>query len=232
MKFEELFNSYNQLEIPQSKISQTISETPKSKWDKFLNYFQTKVDQSNIQNDGISDLNWIYNPKLSSTSTIQSKTSTKYGTKDENARYAFSYLVKNGIPKKSASGIVANLYHENLGNPEQMISDSKGTTSYGIACFNSKGELNNLRDFAKSIGTTNLNMDTQLAFLVHVVNTRFKKLKDPNTTPEEASFIFGRDFEKFAGRDGSGRGYKNYEDPEHSARRNTAIRLYNLYNKS
>ena len=113
-----------------------------------------------------------------------------------------------------------------------MISDSKGTTSYGIACFNSKGELNNLRDFAKSIGTTNLNMDTQLAFLVHVVNTRFKKLKDPNTTPEEASFIFGRDFEKFAGRDGSGRGYKNYEDPEHSARRNTAIRLYNSYNKS
>ena len=178
-----------------------------------------------------NELKWYFtSPKkeIQQQSTDSSKNNSNNNL-DNNAKYAFNYLVKNGIPKKSAAGIVGNLYHENLANPEQTISDSKGTTSYGIACFNSKGELPNLNQFARSMGLVNLNLDTQLAYLVHVVNTRLKSLKNPNTSTEEASFIFGRDFEKFAGKDGTGRGYKNYDDPEHITRRNTSLKLYNQY---
>ena len=48
-----------------------------------------------------------------------------------------------------------------------------------------------------------------------------------NTTPEEASYAWGRYFEKFAGRDG--RGYLNRRDKEHIKRGNTSRQLYNKY---
>ena len=50
-----------------------------------------------------------------------------------------------------------------------------------------------------------------------------------NTTPEEASYAWGRYFEKFAGRDGTGRGYLNRRDKEHIKRGNTSRQLYNKY---
>ena len=53
-----------------------------------------------------------------------------------------------------------------------------------------------------------------------------------NTTPEEASYAWGRYFEKFAGRDGTGRGYLNREDKEHIKRSNTSRQLFTKYGQS
>lgn len=236
--------SYNQVETPTRFQIQheNPTEFPLSRWENFLRYINSKSSNNSTNSqetnnflEFISDNSnnsdnqfWYYSAKpyqTSDTSTTSSNNLTRT-TKDNNANYAFKHFVKNGIPKVIAAGIVANLYHENLGNPEQTISDSRGTTSYGIACFNSKGELNNLRNFAKANGLKDLGMDTQLNFLTYVAKTRLPELLRA-TTPEDASFIFGRDFEKFAGKDG--KGYKNPDDPEHIRRKNTAKKLYNQY---
>ena len=63
--------------------------------------------------------------------------------------YSYKYFVSHGIPSASAAGIVGNLYHEDLGNPERTVRDSHGTTAYGIAGFNSRGDLPNLMNWAK-----------------------------------------------------------------------------------
>jgi hypothetical protein len=56
-------------------------------------------------------------------------------------------------------------------------------------------------------------------------------MQRPDLTPEHASFVFGKYFERFAGRDGTGKGYLNYEDDEHLRRRNTAKDIHNKFNK-
>lgn len=70
----------------------------------------------------------------------------------DNAKFAYSYLIKKGIPKSSAAGIVGNLWNENLGNPLSTVKDAKNTTAYGIAGFNSKGDLPNLLKWSKENG--------------------------------------------------------------------------------
>lgn len=143
---------------------------------------------------------------------------------DANAKYAYNYFIQNGLSRAAAAGIVGNLYHENLANPSQTVNDSRGTTALGIAGFNSKGDLPNLQKWCRENGLKETDFDAQLAYLTNVVKSGRVKLNDPNLTPEQASFIFGRDFERFAGRDG--RGYQNYDDPEHIKRRKTALRIY------
>jgi hypothetical protein len=61
-------------------------------------------------------------------------------------------LIKKGLPKGAAAGIVGNLYHEGLANPTKSNKDSHGTTSYGIAQFNSNGEYPALIKWATKRG--------------------------------------------------------------------------------
>jgi hypothetical protein len=74
------------------------------------------------------------------------------GTLTDNEMFAYNYLIKKGVPKGSAAGIVGNLYHEGLAHPTKLNKDSHGTTSYGIAQFNSKGEFPILMEWAKKKG--------------------------------------------------------------------------------
>ena len=53
---------------------------------------------------------------------------------------------------------------------------------------------------------------------------------NPNTTPEDASYAWGRYFERFAGR--NGRGYKDRNDPEHKKRGNTSRKIFTKYGQS
>ena len=148
---------------------------------------------------------------------------------EANAEHAFNYFVENGLSHAAAAGIVGNLWHEDLANPGRTVNDSRGTTALGIAGFNSKGQLPYLQAWCKQRGLQETDFDAQLGFLVDQVKTNKVKLSDPNLTPEQASFIFGRDFEKFAGRNGTGKGYLYYDDAEHVRRRNTAIKIFNKY---
>lgn len=151
------------------------------------------------------------------------------GTLDGNAEYAYKYLISKGIPKGSAAGIVGNLYHENLGNPTQTVKDSRNTTAYGIAGFNSKGALPDLLNWAGKHGIQgNPNFEQQLDYLVDQItnNSKLNILKT-ELSPSTASFIFGKEFERFAGK--GGRGYLNQQDPEHIKRAKTADNIFKKY---
>lgn len=231
----DLLVSYKQVSAP-------IIDSPEIKpYDRFTTYLnnistakeRTESSKPTSESSTVNDeVQWVYkpfsftttqNPTQSSAQPVRTNLSKK-GNLNDNAEYAYNYFINNGLSQAAAAGIVGNLYHENLANPSQTVNDSRGTTALGIAGFNSKGDLPNLQKWCREHGLNETDFDAQLAYLTNVVKSGRVKLNDPNLTPEQASFIFGRDFERFAGRDG--RGYKNYNDPEHSKRRETALRIY------
>lgn len=149
----------------------------------------------------------------------------------DNERFAYEYLVKNGIPKGASAGIVGNLYHEGLANPTKSNKDSHGTTSYGIAQFNSKGEFPALMEWAKGRGIKgNPNFAQQLDFIIDVIKSRPKLnvLLNSSITPTEASFIWGSQFERFAGDNGHN-GYSNRNDSHHRKRASRANKILKAY---
>ena len=150
----------------------------------------------------------------------------------DNAKFAYSYLIKKGIPKSSAAGIVGNLWNENLRNPLSTVKDAKNTTAYGIAGFNSKGDLPNLLKWSKENGIQgNPNFQQQLDYLIHCINTRprLQILLNGKLSTKEASFIWGSEFERFRGQTNNGRGYANINDPEHKKRAATAKTIFETY---
>ena len=157
---------------------------------------------------------------------------------DANALKAYQYLTNDmwGFSPAMASGIIGNLYHENLANPAQTVNDSKGTTAFGIAGFNSNGLLRALQGYAAERNLDINDLYTQLDFIAdYIVNgvdpNLTREMYRPDLTPEHSAFSFGRYFERFRGRDGSGKGYLNYDDDEHARRRDSAVSFYNKYNK-
>lgn len=149
----------------------------------------------------------------------------------DNEKFAYDYLVKNKIPKGTAAGVVGNLYHEGLANPTKSNKDSHGTTSYGIAQFNSKGEFPALINWARSKGISgNPNFVQQLDFIIDIIKNRpnLNILLNQNITPTEASFIWGSQFERFAG-DNKRDGFKNRNDSHHKRRANRANKIYETY---
>jgi len=58
---------------------------------------------------------------------------------------------------------------------------------------------------------------------------------NPNITPEDASYAWGRYFERFAGKtikNGKHVGYLYKDDPEHQKRGNTSRQLFTKYGQS
>jgi len=99
-----------------------------------------------------STFRWHYDPGTKPSSYTTSTPMNFNNNIGKNAEYAYKYFVSHGIPAASAAGIVGNLYHEDLGNPTRTVGDSNHTTAYGIAGFNSKGDLPNLMAWARSKG--------------------------------------------------------------------------------
>lgn len=233
----DLLVSYKQVEAP------TYDSTPELPMDKFarLQQYIDNRDSNEISTNETSEkiptFRWNYNPDTKSQNTT-SKSMNFSNNIGKNAEYAYKYFVNHGIPSASAAGIVGNLYHEDLGNPERTVNDSHGTIAYGIAGFNSRGDLPNLLKWARSKGIQgNPNFNQQLDYLIHIINSGRNPIltsiiMNTNTTPEEASYAWGRYFEKFAGKDGTGRGYLNREDKEHIKRSNTSRQLFTKYGQS
>lgn len=240
----DLLVSYKQVHAPKKQQSIDISS---NRYFDYLNNIdrvrskpENTSEQTTEQTTQEPKVSWVYKPtndSIPSTSSSSEQVTyspnlTRNNSLNGNAKYAYNYFTANGLSKAAAAGIVGNLYHENLANPSQTINDSRGTTALGIAGFNSKGDLPNLQKWCRQNGLRETDFDAQLAYLTHVVKSGRVDLNDPKLTPEQASFIFGRDFERFAGRDGTGRGYKNYDDPEHKKRRGTALKIFNTYGES
>ena len=147
-----------------------------------------------------------------------------------NVKKAYKYLTEVwGFSPESASGIIGNLVWENLANPTQTVADSKGTTSFGIASFNSKGRLPAFEQYVQKFGLDKNNLEHQLAYIGNSIHTEknLQTLRDSILTPEQASEIFGHHFEVFAGADG--KGYSNYKDPEHMRRKMSAREIYEYF---
>ena len=231
----DLLVSYKQVEAP------TYDSTPELPMDKFarlqqyINNRDSDEISTNETSEKIPKFRWNYNPDTKSQNTT-SKPMNFSNNIGKNAEYAYKYFVNHGIPSASAAGIVGNLYHEDLGNPERTVNDSHGTIAYGIAGFNSRGDLPNLLKWARSKGIQgNPDFDQQLEYLTYVIqsgrdNNLTTAIMNPNTTPEEASYAWGRYFERFAGQ--NGKGYLNRDDPEHKKRGNTSRQLFIKYGQS
>lgn len=228
------FTTYEAVETPKVEINLPLSDNP-------INFSDIAVG---VTNNGIPIIKNAFSNQPTMTinndkDTIETqstevpdvpKVTIKPGNLDNNAREAYTYLVNKGIPKQSAAGIVGNLYHENLRNPLQTVPDSRGTKAYGIAGFNSRGDLPNLISWARRNGIQgNPDFHQQLDYIVDVINTRPKLgiLKDDSLSAQQASFIWGKEFERFAGK--GGRGYLNINDPEHKKRAGTAKSILERY---
>lgn len=150
---------------------------------------------------------------------------------DKNIKLAYNELTEKWrFSPEVASGIIGNLFWENLANPGQTVADSRGTTSFGIASFNSKGRLPDLERFITTHNLDKNNLAHQIAFIASSIHKEkpLQILRDSVLTPEQASEIFAHHFEKFAGKDGQG--YKNYNDPEHIRRKKKAREIYLMFN--
>ena len=241
LKYDFLDNSFTTYEsVKNPKVELNLSLSDKaidiSDWAVGFTNDGTPVVRNNLSEQPIMTVNNERDSSPTQTIPIEEispdipKTKIKPGNLDNNAREAYTYLVSKGIPKQSAAGIVGNLYHENLRNPLQTVPDSRGTTAYGIAGFNSKGDLPNLISWSRRNGIQgNPDFHQQLDYIVDVINTRPKLtvLKDSSLSAEQASFIWGKEFERFAGK--GGKGYLNINDPEHRKRAGTAKSILERY---
>lgn len=248
--FLDMFVSYNSLpSIVNEKVEKlrqpydpyTYDETYKKKYKK------VEEKQSDIIRP-IEDITEYSSQKSSSKSSKYKQVramSTLSNSKglNKNAEIAYNYLVQSGIPKKSAAGIVGNLYHENLGNPTQTVNDSHGTKAYGIAGFNNEGDLPNLLRWSQNNNIQGMpGFEAQLAYIADVAKHRNPNLTsvimNPESSPEDASYAWGRYFEVFGGKTTrvgkNGKiqhvGYLYRNDPEHVKRGQTAAALFKKFN--
>lgn len=110
---------------------------------------------------------------------------------DDRKKYAYNYYIKKGVPPIQAAAIVGNLVKEsNLDTSIKGTADNMG--SVGIAQWHS-GRLDNLKKFA---GNNWTNLDKQLDFVLHELNTTeksaFNKLMQAKTVEEATeSFMYG-----------------------------------------
>lgn len=144
-----------------------------------------------------------------------------------NAMALMNFLINKGLSLEAAAGIAGNLMSESGLNPYNYVSNDVNGPSGGIAMWHNN-RLNKLKQFANKRGKAWTDIATQAEYLWHELTDGgykhvLNKLKNVKTI-EDASFIWGDEFEVFAGHQ-----YKNGKN--HIARRNNAINFANEYKK-
>ena len=134
------------------------------------------------------------NQNTVSTKDISNVVST-YKYSNDPSSYIVNYLMKKGLTKQAASGIAGNL-HEESGFSTTKVGDNG--TSYGIAQWHA-GRWDALKQYANQTGGSVSNINTQLDFLVHELNTSKSGVLsaiNSSKTPEEAARNFAYNFER------------------------------------
>lgn len=115
-------------------------------------------------------------------------------TPGDKKTYAYNYLINKGIPAVQAAGIIGNLSAESgLNTTVVGKADNKG--SQGIGQWHSE-RLTGLKRFAGEKWT---NLDSQLDYILHELNTTEKRAKNSlfsAKTPQEATIAFMNDYER------------------------------------
>lgn len=111
--------------------------------------------------------------KIDQPIPITNIASTVSANKD-TAKYAIDYLMKNGgYTVEQASGIVGNIQVESGFNPNIQGDTNLSTPSVGIAQWR-EGRLTNLKRFAQHNGRPWNDLNVQLSFIIHELNTTHK----------------------------------------------------------
>ena len=121
----------------------------------------------------------------------------------ERPRQAVQFFVDNGYTVNQAKGIVGNLMHES-GDPTLMNITNKGDkgTSFGMAQWHDtskgKGRWTNLKNFAKELGKSENDFETQLRFVLKELkdNQSWDRGLKATTTIEGATKWFMNNFER------------------------------------
>lgn len=200
--FESVY-TYN----PESSTNISIPEMPSGKLGK-LEYYKgvyqsrqknasDKKDDKNTDNYNLFDRNTIvYNTASSDNSNNTSVDYSKYksGKPNDNLLAARNFLMKEmGFTKAGASAFVGNLAQESAGNLGAVSKDGYG--SYGLAQWTGsrKKKLFNMSK------TKSPNLQHQLAFLKHELETDYKDVADAMRNAsdlKEATMIVRKKFER------------------------------------
>lgn len=116
---------------------------------------------------------------------------------DDKKTYAYNYLIKKGLTPAQASGVVGNLQAES-GFDTKIKGTADNKKSEGIAQWHSERKQG-LFDFAKKNNKDWGDLDLQLDYILHELNTTHKSalrsLQKANT-PQEATIAFMNDYER------------------------------------
>ena len=187
---------------------------------------ETKANIINEKNDKLDKINSsLYGNGHGNSSTIGGGTTGNYnrdelddGSGDANGKKskskkennplhntpageAIDFLMKQGYTANQAYGIVGNLQIESFDRLDPEATDGH---AWGIAQWQDD-RLENLKNFASANNSDWKNRDTQLAFLVHEMQTTEKGAwlkvlqNSPNQTPEEIAHAFDIYYERSAG---------------------------------
>lgn len=144
-----------------------------------------------------------------------------------NAMALMNFLINKGLSLEAAAGVAGNLMSESGLNPYNYNANDNGGPSGGIAMWHNN-RLNKLKQFANKRGKAWTDIATQAEYLWHELTEGgykhvLNKLKNVKTI-EDASFIWGDEFEVFDG-------HQNRNGKNHITRRNNAINFANEYKK-
>jgi hypothetical protein len=121
------------------------------------------------------------------------------------SQYIYNKLREGGITHHGAIGIIANLMAESSPKMEPSYMQERGGPGRGIAQWEKGGRFDkdtvNLVSFAKKKGKDWSDLDIQIDFMLHELNTikEYQKVKaqiNAASTADEAADIFLRKYEK------------------------------------
>lgn len=136
--------------------------------------------------------NWIPNDGGNSCSSDGVTISTNLkGSLQPNAKTAFAFFVSKGYTAQQSAGLVGNFMQES--GPSVDPTDTNSIGAHGIAQWLG-GRLTGLRTFAAAQGSPVDNLNTQLNYVIHELNTSEgqakAQLKQTHTVKDAADAIF------------------------------------------
>lgn len=142
----------------------------------------------------------------------RSASSQPFSVGSTNEETAYRFLTSQGYSDAIATGIVAAMKGESLGNPRDEHTDSNGLLSMGIAQWNG-ARRDALLEFGRQNNSDPYDILTQLAFLVQELNTTEKEAlnralayyNENGQTAEAMAYAFTKFVERPADQEGQGR---------------------------
>lgn len=194
---DDNFTTFENVESPKVLIQMPLMDDPVdiSNWATGVTKQGIPVVKNNTEPKMIINNNEEV-PIIKESSVTQQR-----GNLQENKKKAMEFFQSKGLNAHAAAGIVGNLMTES-----NLITDKIGDngTSYGLAQWHDekpgKGRWTNLKNFAKSKGTHESDLNTQLEFLWHELSEekRFSGLINQlnnSRNSDEATLLFMNKFE-------------------------------------